>query len=371
MVALYPPKPVVDLRQQLEFNNNYVAMEMDLRRRLDNKSTSYSDVDLRARLNARTHAEAFREGAAGAAPPLAAFLPPEGSSSFSRRIRARNLSGPHAVKAETLAQHPVLQEDKKKVNANLTNAERTWNPFMLQPLFHRRCQACSSQHCSRFCVDGTTPNCHKFRDHLASSATRRICDYKRCPNPYDHFTPVCPALHQRCPRCGCRGHGERDNCDISNVFIMSSLREDFEDQANVGYYTQHRFTRLAWGFYAYPPDGPRADDEPLVDYAVLSDKPVLQALHLLYDVLEAPGGRVDPPTEMAVPSSFERAGNAGIAPNFTRRREEAVPKRWQHPTTGDSGITEAAGDTSQPQAGNDNNPPPPTAMETSDNDATT
>ncbi len=57
LTTLYSPRPVLDLCQQLEFNNNYVAV--DFRRRLNAKTEiPYSDIDLRARLDARTHAGA-------------------------------------------------------------------------------------------------------------------------------------------------------------------------------------------------------------------------------------------------------------------------------------------------------------------------
>ena len=294
---------------------------IDLRQRIEAKGpTIYHDYDVRAHLDARAHAAAFKQGAANISPPLVAF--PPGTSGFSQRIAARNRARPSVLDSLVSTGGPVNQQEKRRSNWNLTGAERAWNPFMEEPLFHRRCQACSSQHCSKFLADSKQTNCNKLREQLLFSPTRRVCDYRRCPNPYDHFTPVCPALHRRCPRCGCRGHGPEDQCDPRNETVLARFREDFEDQANVGFYTQHRFTNVVWGFYPHLPEASRVVNEAPVDYCLLSKKPVLLACALLESVLSSPDNASPPPPNLDENNAFQRAGNDRLAPSSIHQTGE-------------------------------------------------
>ena len=317
----------MDLRQKLERNNNYLSanVTVDLREKLNEnkRESSFLPYDVRSHTRARTHAGAFAaEAAASVAPPVA--LPtPDPSLNFSQRIAARNRAGPPPPRPAASAGGPAAKKKKNLDIWALTYAERAWNPFMQKPLMHRRCEVCSSQHCSRFQLGTRDINCKKFKDHLAFCPSRRICDYRRCTSPQDHFTPACPALHQRCPRCGFRGHNAADGCDTANEALMAALREDFEEVANVGFHTQHRFGNPVWGFYPLPADSPRTTDEPFVDYVLLTDKTVKGALAFLSDLLAADRNQVDLPPALDHPSVFARAGCAQVAP-AVRRGEPVV-----------------------------------------------
>ncbi len=273
----------------------------------------YLHFDVRSQMDPTANAAAFAAEASAAISPAPMVLPPPGNTTeFVRRITRRSQRRGRAIKSEHSSAPPI--NAKAKNNSVLTFAERAWNPFMQKPLFHRRCNVCSSQHCSRFLLGTNEPNCNKYREHLLLSSTRRICDYRRCSTPQDHFTPVCPDLHQRCPLCGCRGHGRQDGCDATNNGIMQAFREDFEEQADVGYYTQQRSNQIAWGFYPVPPTAPRSANQPFVDYGRLTVREPLDALAFLKSILAAPDNQGEAPPQMEAPSSFERAGCGEVAP---------------------------------------------------------
>ncbi len=136
---------------------------------------------------------------------------------------------------------------------------------------------------------------------MALSPTRTICNYRRCHNPTDHHTQVCPALHQRCPRCYCRGHGPGDGCEATNGELMDRLRADFEEVADEGAYTRDRRQQLSWGWYPYPRGAP-IDFAP-TSYDDLTEMDVLSALTYLSNLLKQrenvghfPGGDAAPPS---------------------------------------------------------------------------
>ena len=127
-----------------------------------------------------------------------------------------------------------------------------------------------------FSSGSTDYNCAKARLHFRSAATRRICDYRRCRSPQTHHTVVCPWLHQRCPDCGCRGHGALDICDETDSALMGCYRADFEEVASTGIYTKDRFDDLPWGWYPMPPSAPRRVR--FLSYRELSEDNVVDAL---------------------------------------------------------------------------------------------
>ncbi len=160
----------------------------------------------------------------------------------------------------------------------LTEQERKQNPFVDSPRFHRRCLFCSAQHCSRYFKEQPdVMACHKFRAHEEFAPTRDLCLYVRCNDRKSHHTPVCPALHQKCPSCRMRGHGPFDRCDLRNPAIMSRLRADFEQCAVLGHHTWKRRERLEWGWYHFT-EAAAATKDKTVDYLQLSHMSVLDAI---------------------------------------------------------------------------------------------
>ena len=157
------------------------------------------------------------------------------------------------------------------------------NRFASRPQFESRCSFCGSRHCSLYASGSYAPNCRRYIQQITLSPTRRICNYRRCSDPTNHHTHVCPTLHQRCPRCQCRGHGPGDACDITNPDIMDRLRADFEAVADEGAYTRERRTLMCWGWYPYGRGAPL--DFCPISYDDLTEMDVLNALTLLRNLL--------------------------------------------------------------------------------------
>ncbi len=189
-------------------------------------------------------------------------------------------------------------------NTRLNRDGRARNPYELQPAFDGRCTFCSAKHCSRVVAGTEEPNCRRFREQLLYARTRDICDYRRCANKRDHHTAVCPALHQRCDRCFCRGHSSSDFCDLRNPAVMRRLRADFEESANLGLYTRHRFQQVEWGFYPIPRVRPPGN---FVAYRQLADLPVMDALTTLQSLLLLPEN-----VALAVDHAAPEAASTGV-----------------------------------------------------------
>ena len=166
------------------------------------------------------------------------------------------------------------------------------NAFDPSPRFERRCDFCGAHHCSRFLADSPGhPNCVRYREQRDYAPDRRLCRYRRCRQPADHHTLVCPSLHARCGRCGCRGHTAEQHCDTSNTAVMARLRADFEDAADEGFLTRRRFKQLAWGWYPYPLGSPHDNEgavPPPVSYNLLTSRPVMEATLQLRSILSLP-----------------------------------------------------------------------------------
>ena len=130
-----------------------------------------------------------------------------------------------------------------------------WKDLLQLPQFTRlpigwyRCDFCSLRSHTRLGRDGTVL-CPSLRRHQGE----QICSYVLCwssdPNRpgstrSQHFTSVCPALHQRCESCLYRGHsatmcpGRRGR---RAKRILECLRDIFHRYASEG-----QFTRLASG----------------------------------------------------------------------------------------------------------------------------
>ncbi len=243
------------------------------------------------------------------------FAAPDGNVSLARRVRA------DAVKKGFVADHrnlPVAESDAAVRNRQRRPMDeqrleqihfdylgRYNNRFATKPQFESRCNFCGSRHCSRYTAGSIAPNCVRYREQLALTPTRRICNYRRCPQANDHHTQVCPALHQRCPRCQCRGHGPADGCDRENAEIMDRLRADFEDAADEGIYTRERRTLLCWGWYPYARGSP-LEFAP-TSYDDLTEMDVASALAYLYGLLQQEGNMGHfPPADDTVSSSGRR-----------------------------------------------------------------
>ncbi len=178
---------------------------------------------------------------------------------------------------------PIVKS--KIANDKLGKEGKARNPYALVPTFHARCSFCSSRHCSRFVAGTNNPNCHKYREQLMFAPNRRLCEYRRCYDTAAHHTAVCPLLHRRCDKCGCRGHDASSNCDVRNPSIMHRLRADFEEAANYGLYTKYRFEAVEWGFYPIPQVRPPGN---FVSYSYLTSLPVVDAMAMLQAALLLP-----------------------------------------------------------------------------------
>ncbi len=159
----------------------------------------------------------------------------------------------------------------------LTKEEQEANPFVDKPRFHRQCEFCSSQHCSKYARGSEVEICLKFKEHNRAAPTRDECLYLRCTDRKTHHVPVCPSLHSRCTKCGLRGHGPHDLCDLNNPDAMERLRADFEHWATIGTLTKGRKDTVEWGFYKFSKKAV-AGDKPPIDYIELTEMNVLDAL---------------------------------------------------------------------------------------------
>ncbi len=322
---------VMDLRERITFSREAggtaAAPDAALRAGAEDDSppqNRYAAFDIRSRLDPTNNRSSFSAEAADSVAPSEILTPARGGVNFARRLSMRNRLAPVVPRARAGGQRRPLQEQRLS-SPLLSNAERAWNPYMPTPLFHRRCEVCSSQHCSRFIRDTTIPNCAKLREQLSFAPTRRLCDYRRCLASAEHFTSVCPYLHRRCPLCRCRGHGREDRCDLRNEDIMSRLRDDFEEQAHVGLYTRTRCVNVAWGFYPIPPSAVRHAGQPFVDYQRLTSLSVSDALALIEALLSSPDNRGELPPRMGLPSRFSGPSAYGDA-NIYEPADQAEPQ---------------------------------------------
>ncbi len=254
-------------------------------------SPRYAPFDLRSRCaEGKASAADYKKEAASPLPVPIAVIAPD----LNLKLAARTRRGPklqRPAKEKRAAERKRHRSLSRRLldHVPLTREEVLNNPYVEQPVFDKRCSFCSSWHCSKFLRGSRELNCTKFREQRELAPTRRLCDYRRCPQGHDHHTAVCPALHARCPVCQCRGHGDGDACNMSDERIMEKLRYDFEECADIGIYTKKRFQNLAWGFYPYPQSAPR--DAAVVSYRRLSDMPVSAAIATLSTVLKLPENR--------------------------------------------------------------------------------
>ncbi len=299
-----------------------VFQEADLRSKLlHNLPFSAAQVKEEATDRARTGARS------------SAYPKQDGNIKLARQVQGS------AVKKGFLAEHrnlpvaetdaavrnrPVPPLDKTRLDqVHLNHVDRYNNRFTTHPMFESRCEFCGSRHCSKFTAGSMLPNCSRYREHLTLSPTRSICNYRRCSRPTEHHTQVCPSLHQRCPRCLCRGHGPGDGCDLTNGEIMDRLRADFESSADEGAYTRERRLQLSWGWYPYPRGAP-VEFAP-TSYDDLTEMAVLTALTYLANLLQqaentghypdnAASGDHQGPGDNPPPPPPPPPGPAGIAP---------------------------------------------------------
>ncbi len=228
-------------------------------------------------------------------------------------------------------------------------------PLDIRITLHRRCEACSSQHCTRFHMDVTSTGSTAQLQPLGASATTdaalpHMTTLLQCAQPYIRDVFVVGVEVKE--------HGMAATSPMPPSCLSSGRISKTRPTSGTG--TPSTASHPGIGLLRLPPDAPHADDEPPVDNSFLSENPVLQALHFLYDVLEGPGGRTDPPADMESPSAFERASNAKIAPNFTCKREKATsgtegqvaPSGPAETVNPEDGATKTSADREQPVAMN-------------------
>ncbi len=95
-----------------------------------------------------------------------------------------------------------------------------------------------------------------------TSANHLRCAYRLCPNPVgSHLTAACELLHNRCSKCGHRGHqpttkygdqlvciqaNDKDRHPITSPAFLGAM---FEDVAEEGVFTKQRRVEIAAGFH--------------------------------------------------------------------------------------------------------------------------
>ncbi len=261
----------------------------------DTSTASVSHFDARVLLDEKKKAQAFRDAANDASAGASVGVVKDENLTLSQRVQraaqgeekpplpAPPPAAPVLRPAADLSQ-PQASINKKLLDQKvLSAADVLENPYSPIPTFTSRCDYCSGTHCSRFLKGTQKPNCRKFREQVEYAPFRDVCDYRRCHSKHTHLTMVCPTLHSRCPKCEFRGHSSPDLCDPSNEHIMSRLRSDFEEKADVGIYTRLRHSTLAWGFYPYNASMPR--DKDIVPYGELTVRSVKDANDLLQSLL--------------------------------------------------------------------------------------
>ena len=294
-----------DLRSKLLHNlphsAHQVAAEATARAKQGARSSAFPKLDNNVQLSNKVQGEAAKKG----------FL-----------VEHRNL--PVAESDASVRNRSLAPLDKTRLDqVHLNHFDRYNNRFATHPFFESRCDFCGSRHCSKFTTGSMVPNCTRYRQHLSMAPTRSICNYRRCSRPTEHHTQVCPSLHQRCPRCLCRGHGPGDGCDVTNADVMDRLRADFESVADEGAYTRERRLQLSWGWYPYPRGAP-VDFAP-TSYDDLTEMHVLTAITYLGNLLQqaensghfpdpGPAGDYRPGGSGGPPPPPPPAGAAGAAP---------------------------------------------------------
>ncbi len=194
---------------------------------------------------------------------------PATSSSPQTKRRKRNRTGPK-----------TFDRFDRKVD-ELTKEELEDHPYSSQPKFHLRCSFCSATHCSPTKASNGEDNCRRLKYQREKTPTREGCVYIRCHDKTTHLVDACPALHGRCPVCGCRGHKREDRCDEADPDVMEALFSDFELFADRGFYTRRRKYKHepdapAWGFFPLNATSART-----LDYAYLKSISVMEAMKLV------------------------------------------------------------------------------------------
>ncbi len=246
---------------------------------------AHSTADIRTRLTLLSSAQAFSASAGYS--PHQDYVRPDINVMHRMKLLAKLDKDPFLLKLTgewendagfdpALIGPPIT---KNYDHVTLTAEQKTANPFQLVPQFHRRCTFCGGSHCSRYELNSRKLNCYKYRHHAWHAYTRSECFYGRCPNPQDHHVIVCPALHSKCPRCGCRGHSERDLCNPNDPNIMACLKSDFDLVADAGFYTGLRKEQPEWGFFPLGEAAFYNNDKP-VSYWELNRLPVLEGIAL-------------------------------------------------------------------------------------------
>ena len=258
--------------------------------KVDRRSTRFAPFDHRSRLQPKqADAGLYRDEAQHFPPaPVAVVAPDRNLVLAARTRRGPKPQGPVGARKRDRKRSRRLSKMLLD-HPELTLEQVVNNPYVAAPYFDKRCSFCASWHCSRYLKNSRTPNCVCFKEQMELAPSRRLCDYRRCMEATDHHTAVCPTLHARCTTCQCRGHTSSHGCDLRDERVMERLRYDFEETADLGVYTQKRFSNLAWGFYPYPQSAPR--NVVVVSYRRLSDLPVLAALGLLHSILQLPENR--------------------------------------------------------------------------------
>ncbi len=251
---------------------------------------TYDKQDLRATINFKRQARALRGGEDDDVEPfpkpfdinMSHTLKKAARNRTHRNLAQRKMPGSLANKCGRKAGGAASCFNRNaRLVDELTPEELEEHAYVDNPKFHLRCRFCAASHCSPISSDTGAVNCRRMEYHQRATATRQMCPYLRCHDKASHMIDACPALHGRCPRCACRGHGLKDRCDVNNAEIMEALLADFELHADDGFYTNRRIKskmadRASWGFFPV-----NKKSAPLFCYKQLRKLPVLEALAMV------------------------------------------------------------------------------------------
>ncbi len=131
--------------------------------------------------------------------------------------------------------------------AYFDNEMRRINMYKEHPRFPKACYYCGSSNHSRHDKRGKAL-CPRWKRDKGNVDR---CSYERCNQPRQHYTMMCPLLHQLCITCQHRGHRPDEGCkDWGEREWQKSLKQ-FEAVAGRGFWTRNRHSEDRYGYWAH------------------------------------------------------------------------------------------------------------------------
>lgn len=220
------------------------VLEMYDERDIYDISTTDEDSDARPARGARPAAPATARRPSISRP--ATPTTESSSDDDNERLPSHNVSDSASVKVVKVVKAGRVIKGSKF---------RTWTPnierdnfYRANPVFPPICLFCAGSDHS-FCRKDGTLLCPNHAEITAATPHGPICRYKRCKDPRGHTTATCPDLHHLCQVCVRRGHREEDGCDAWSPAQWAEARADFEDAADLGFWTRRRRSEDRWRFF--------------------------------------------------------------------------------------------------------------------------